>query len=104
MLIEMRTYNLFPGKVSEFLRIYESEGMVTQRKILGHMVGYFHTELGPLNQIIHMWGYESLEDRSIRRKKLVANPIWSACMPKLTALLQSQETKILIGTSFSPIR
>jgi hypothetical protein len=104
MLIEMRTYNLFPGKVPEFLRIYESEGMTTQREILGHMIGYFQSELGPLNQIIHMWGYESLEDRSARRRKLIANPVWSACLPKLTALLQSQETKILLGTSFSPIK
>jgi NIPSNAP len=104
MLIEMRTYNLIPGKLSEFLRIYESEGMATQREILGNMLGYFHTEIGPLNQIVHMWGYETFEDRSNRRKKLQANPIWSACLPKLTALIHAQETKILVGASFSPIK
>ncbi len=104
MIVEQRTYTLHPGKVPEYLRLYESEGMAIQTRILGRMVGYFTTEIGPLNQIIHMWGYEDLADRARRRAQMAADPGWKAYIPKIQALIQTQETKILIPTSFSPIR
>ena len=28
----------------------------------------FYTEIGPLNEIVHIYGYDSLDDRAIRRK------------------------------------
>ncbi len=104
MIVEQRTYTLHPGKVPEYLRNYESEGMAIQTRILGRMVGYFTTEIGPLNQIIHMWGYDSFEERAKRRAQMAADPGWKAYIAKIQPLIQTQETKILIPTSFSPIR
>jgi hypothetical protein len=104
MIVEQRTYTLHPGKSAEYLRHYESEGMAIQTRILGRMVGYFTTEIGPLNQIIHMWGYDSFEERSKRRAQMQADAGWKAYVPKVQPLIQTQETKILIPTSFSPIK
>jgi hypothetical protein len=104
MIVEQRTYTLHVGKVPEYLRLYESEGMAIQTRILGRLVGYFTADIGPLNQIIHMWGYESLEDRARRRAEMQADPGWKAYIAKIQPLIQTQETKILIPTSFSPIR
>ena len=104
MIVEHRTYTLHPGKVPEYLRHYESEGMAIQTRILGRLVGYFTTEIGPLNQIIHMWGYDSFEDRAKRRAQMQADPGWKAYIAKIQPLIQTQETKILIPTAFSPIR
>jgi len=104
MIVEQRTYTLHVGKVPEYLRLYESEGMAIQTRILGRLVGYFTTDIGPLNQIIHMWGYDSLEDRARRRAQMQADPGWKAYVAKIQPLIHTQETKILIPTSFSPIR
>jgi hypothetical protein len=104
MIVEQRTYTLHVGKTPEYLRLYESEGMAIQTRILGRLVGYFTTDIGPLNQIIHMWGYESLEDRARRRAQMQADPGWKAYVAKIQPLIHTQETKILIPTSFSPIR
>ncbi|HEV3178803.1 MAG TPA: NIPSNAP family protein [Stellaceae bacterium] len=104
MIVEQRTYTLFAGKTAEYLRLYESEGMAIQTRILGRLVGYFTTEIGPLNQIIHMWGYDSFEDRSRRRAQMQADPGWKAYVAKIQPLIQTQESKILNPTSFSPIK
>ena len=104
MIVEQRTYTLHVGKVPEYLRLYESEGMAIQTRILGRLVGYFTTDIGPLNQIIHMWGYDSLEDRARRRAQMQADSGWKAYVAKIQPLIHTQETKILIPTSFSPIR
>ena len=104
MIVEMRTYIVRPGTVAEYLRLYEAEGLEIQKRILGNLVGYFFTDIGPLNQIVHMWGYSDLADRTARRIELGKNADWQACVAKMTALIVSQENKILFAAPFSPIK
>lgn len=103
MFVDERIYTLKNGKVGEFLKLYEAEGMDVQVRILGNMIGYFHTDIGPLNQVIHMWGYSSLDDRQRRRAELQASEEWQAYAKKMRPLVQSVENKILIPEPWSPI-
>ena len=41
MIVEMRTYTLHVGQVAGYLRLYEAEGLETQKRILGKLVGYY---------------------------------------------------------------
>ncbi|MCG8690869.1 MAG: NIPSNAP family protein [Minwuiales bacterium] len=102
MIVEERVYTLVPGGVPEYLRLYQEFGMEIQKPILGHMVGYFHTEIGTLNQIVHMWAYDSLDERTRRRAELGADPGWQDYVKKIRPLILSQESKILIPAPFSP--
>ena len=101
--IEMRTYTLKAGTIPDYLKVYKELGMEAQREILGHNLGYFYTEIGTLNQVIHMWVYNSLEDREIRRSKLMEDKRWKAMLPKLREFILTQETKILIPAPFDPL-
>jgi hypothetical protein len=100
MYVEMRTYTLHPAKVADYLKLYETEGMAIQKAILGRMVGYYSTELGPLNQVVHMWAYADLNERAERRARLAADPGWRAYVAKMLPLLVTQESKILNPASF----
>ena len=60
MIVEERIYTLHPGKVPEYMRLYEQEGFKVQGPILGKLVGWYQTDFGPLNQIVHMWAYRLL--------------------------------------------
>lgn len=104
MIVEERIYTLHPGKAPEYLRLYEEEGLEIQTRILPRMLGYFSTEIGTLNQIVHLWGYESLAERDERRRELMADPGWQAYVAKIRPLVVSQENKILVPAPFSPIR
>jgi hypothetical protein len=68
------------------------------------MVGYFMTEIGPLNQVVHMWGYDSLDQRTERRAALGADPAWQAYVAKIRPLIITQESKILLPMPWSPIK
>ena len=61
-IVECRTYRLRPGTVKPFLDLYQRKGFPVQSKHLGDPVGYYYTEIGPLNQIVHMWAYASFEE------------------------------------------
>ena len=103
MIYEHRTYRLRNGTVPEYLRVVENEGIAIQRKHLGNLIGYFSTEIGPLNEITHIWAFEDLADRTRRRAALAADPAWLAFLPKIQGLIETAENKILKPAPFSPL-
>jgi hypothetical protein len=105
MIIDLRTYTMVPGRLKAFLELYEREGLPVQRRHQGQPVGYFVTEIGSQNQVVHLWGYESMADREKRRAELEKDPEWIAYRVKSAAAgnVQYQENKILKSASFSPI-
>lgn len=102
MIVEERIYTLHPGTVPEYLSAYAEHGFEIQKGHLGNLVGYFSTEFGPQNQIVHMWAYNDLQDRTERRKALAADPGWQPYRDMVRPLLQTQENKLLVPASFSP--
>lgn len=102
MIVEERIYSLKIGAAAEYLKLYEAEGLAVQRSILGRMVGYFTTEIGALHQIVHLWAYKDLAERTARRARLNADKRWQAYILKTRPLQINQENKILIPAPFSP--
>ena len=102
MIVEERIYTLHAGQAPEYLRLYEAEGLPIQSAILGRMVGYFSTEFGPLNQIVHLWAYADLAERTERRARLTADEGWRAYTKKIRPLIAHQENKLLTPAPFSP--
>ncbi len=82
MIVDLRTYTLVPGRLAAYLELYEKEGLPIQQKHLGKPLGYFVTEIGTLNQVVHLWGYESQSDRERRRNAMEADPDWIAFRKK----------------------
>jgi hypothetical protein len=104
MIVEERIYTLYPGKVSEMVKLYGEEGLALQQRHLGKFIGYFSTETGNLNQVVFMWGYDSLDDRAARRERLAQDPEWQRYLQKAVQLILTQENRILKPAPFSPIR
>ncbi len=104
MIIEQRTYVFHPGGVPKFIAFYDQSVRDLQASILGNLIGYFTTEIGMLNQTVHMWGYDSFEERQRRRAELMKQPLFQAFVANIQPLLVSQESKILNPLPFSPIR
>jgi len=102
MIVEERIYTLQPGTVPLYLKAYAEEGLAIQQPILGHLIGYFHTDFGPLNQVVHLWAYDSHAERERRRKELFADPAWLEYIKKIRPYVLRQENKLLIPAPFSP--
>ena len=59
-LYEMRTYTLYVGKMAEAVRLYQEFGFPALQK--GghdkHLVGYFQSDTGTINQLVHLWKFD----------------------------------------------
>jgi hypothetical protein len=102
VIVEERIYELHNGRLADYRRLVETEGIAIQRPILGRLIGYFYSEIGELNQVVHLWAYDSLEDRTQRRARLFADPRWLEFSPRLTQLVARQRNRILLPFAFSP--
>jgi len=103
VIVEERTYTCHPGKVPEFLRLAEAHGLPVLKPTLGNLIGYFHTEVGTLNQVVHLWAYASLGDRERRRAELAKSDDYKAFVAMVTPLIQTMESRILIPAPFNTL-
>jgi|SRR5579859_4039242 len=106
MIFDLRIYTMHPGKAASWLKLYEQYGLPVQRKHLGEPVMFSTTEVGPLNQVIHLWKFESQGDREKRREAMAADSGWPEYLKRSAELgaIASQENRILKAASFSPLR
>jgi hypothetical protein len=104
MIYEERCYTLSPAGMRPFLALYEVEGLPMLLSHLGVLVGFFTTETGELNQVVHLWQYQNLADREQRRAGLWRDPLWLAYADKVLPLITRMESRLLRPTAFSPLQ
>ena len=74
MIYEVRTYTLKPGAVPVFEEALAKA--LPYREQYSKLGACWHTEFGPLNQVIHVWPYEDLGERTRIREEAVKDPNW----------------------------
>ncbi len=100
MIYDHRTYTVKHGLMKDYLERYERVALPISRRHLGPLVGFWITEIGPLNQVIHIWQFDSLADRETRRARMYADPEWQAFMKKNEGTFSAQEVKVLRPADF----
>jgi hypothetical protein len=104
MIVDLRIYTVRPGKMADFLKMYQEHAWPLQLKHLGRCVGWYTTAEGQLNQVVHLWAYDSQADREARRDAMAADPEWQAYLKRSSEFgyLVAQENRFLRPTAFSP--
>ena len=87
----------------KFVSTYEVYGLPLQKKYLGQFLGYFTSDIGELNHVVALWGYDSLDERDRARSAMMQDPEWQAFLNKVTDLIDVQNSRILKPVVFSPI-
>jgi len=103
MIIDHRTYDLKPGQLGAFLKLFAAEGLPILSEHMGEPIGYFITVVGPVNQVVHLWGYESISEMERRRDSRDADPRWHPYANKAASFFVAQRNKILVPAPFSKI-
>ena len=95
MIYEVRTYNLKPRSMPHF---EEAFGKAFPHRVkYSKLAAFWRTEFGPLNQVIHVWPCESMEERNRIRAEAAKDPNWPPARDP--AMFLSQETEIFIPAS-----
>jgi len=97
MIYEFRTYTLKPTTVPEVLKRF-GEGY-EHRKKYSALAALWYTEIGPLNQIVHVWPYQDAGERARIRAEAQKDPQWP---PPIHEFLVKMESEIYVSFPFGP--
>ncbi|MDP6344961.1 MAG: NIPSNAP family protein [Alphaproteobacteria bacterium] len=96
MIHEMRTYTMWPGKAPEFLKAVAEKGIPIRGNDYGRMEGFWVSEFGPLNQVVHLWSHEDLNTRQESRARLAQNKDWiEGFVPLVRSLIRHQRIRLM---------
>jgi len=96
MIYELRTYTVRPGTLGDIIKAASTVSRDIRKDDFGKLEGYWSTEIGPLNQVMHMWSYSDLNERTRMRAELAKNSRWTGeYLPLIRPLLVRQEVRLL---------
>ncbi len=95
MIVEQRIYTLVPGMVGRYMDFYTKEGQAIQRPLLERFLGYYCSEIGTMNQVVHMWAYKDFSEREARRVRQNADSRWIPYAAEARKIIVAQENHAL---------
>ena len=96
MIHELRIYTLGPGQAPAFLKLVKELGMAIRGNDYGTLEGYWYTEFGQLNQVVHLWSHADLNARQDNRARLSENQDWTGTfIPQALAMVRHQEVRLM---------
>ena len=96
MIYELRTYTVKPGTLADMVKAASTVSLEIRGNNFGKLEGYWSTEIGALNQVLHMWSYSDLNERARLRAELAKNARWSSeYIPLIRPLLVRQEVRLM---------
>lgn len=106
MILDLRIYTTKPGRTAEWVALYKEHGWPLQQKYLGRCIAWTTTIEGSLNQIVHIWAYDSQADREARRSAMAADPGWAhfLAVTAKAELLLNMENRLCKPSDFSPLQ
>ena len=104
-LYELRTYTLRVGAMAEAVKLYQELGFPALQKG-GHdrkLIGYFQSDTGTINQLVHLWKFEDDTDRRAHWAAVFANRDFvEGFASRFRPLVMTQEVKLLHAAPCGP--
>lgn len=97
MIYEFRTYDIKPRTLGDYQAELE-KALGGGRTKYSPLFGYWYTEFGPLNQALHVWLYQDLEERRKVREQVANLGYWP---PATGPLLAAQTSEIVFPAPFN---
>jgi hypothetical protein len=95
LIHELRVYTLKPGTVPGYLKLNGEVGRKVRGDNYGKLVGAWTTEIGTINQYVHLWSYESVSERERLRGELAKNPDWGNYTAQIRPMMVRQDNMML---------
>lgn len=98
-LVDQRIYTIALRKMPEFLEVFNRLAMPVLLQTLGHPLGFYTSLVGPQNQFVHLWGYDSLADYEQRCAARDSHPDFAGYLAASGHLITAQETRLIRATA-----
>lgn len=98
-IVDHRIYTIRLRKMGEFIEVWDRLAMPILLQTLGSPLGFWTSLVGPQNQFIHCWGYDSLADYEQRCRARDTHPDFPKYLAATEHLITAQETRLIRHTA-----
>ena len=95
MIYEVRTYDLKPSTVQRLEEKFADA--LPYREKYSKLAAFWHTDVGPLNQVVQVWPYNDLSERDRVRTEAFKDPHWP---PHVEDYVLRMNSEIFIPSPF----
>lgn len=103
-IYEKRTYSVTVGQMTEVIRLYSTLGYPALEAggFSKKLIGYFTSDTGELHQLMHLWRFDSDDDRRAFWKRLFEDQDFMAFARQLRPLIRTQSNQLLLAAPWGP--
>ncbi|MBL1375845.1 NIPSNAP family protein [Zobellella iuensis] len=102
-IVDHRIYTIKPRGMAEFLAVFDRLAMPILLQHLGRPLAFYTSSIGPLNQVVHLWGYENLTDYEQRSLARDSDPAFADYLQASAHLVIAQENRIIKPVQFDSL-
>lgn len=104
MIYDFRMYTLKPGATPEYMAAVEEIALPIRKKYGVKLAGWYYSEIGELNQVVHIWAFDDEAHMAEAKAKVARDPDWTGkYMPRVRPLIESQKTYLMKSPDFAPV-
>jgi len=103
MIYDMRIYDMKSGSVSEFMAAVREIALPLRREHGIRLAGWYYTDVGPQNRVVHIWAYDDYAHYEQARKGVHHDSRWTdVYLPRVKGLAVKQRNMIMKAADFFP--
>lgn len=93
-----------PGKMKDFMEVFEKEYLPLSNKLGRKMLGQWTTSIGTLDTVVDLWVYDDLTHMQRFNEARAKMPEFAVASEHLRALIAYEETRLMVPTKLSELK
>lgn len=103
MIYDFRVYTLKPGGTPDYMAAVQEVALPLRQKHGIKLAGWYYSDIGELNQVVHIWAYRDHAHMAEAKEKVRQEPDWKEkYTPRVRPLIVSQKTYVMLSPDFAP--
>ena len=102
--VDERTYTIAYTQVPNYVEITKALAKPVIDDAGWQLIGYFSSITGKINQVVHLWYWDSQGHREAGQAKAVSDPRWPLYQAANGHRVIDQQNRYLVPTSFSAVK
>jgi hypothetical protein len=100
---DFRMYTLKPGSTPDYMAAVRELALPIRQKYGVKLAGWYYSDIGDLNQVVHIWWFRDHAHMAEAKAKVAADPDWTQkYLPRVREFIVAQKTYLMLSPDFAP--
>ncbi len=104
MIYVEASIRVVPGKMNEFMEVFEKEFLPLSNKLGRKLAAQWRTTIGTLDEVTDLWAYDDLSHMQRFQEARAKSPEFTKASEHLRTLIAYETTRLMVPTALSSMK